>query len=405
MVGRAAWLASGALCFAVHTAEPPASPFDEQLHDYKTTTDSGDVKRLQDRIASGAAALRFEPAHGYLLSLLEQLQVPVSSQLLVASKTSPNKALITPHSPRAIYFNDRVSVAYVPAAELLEIAAADPHLGVAFYTLDQKASEKPRLVRDDRCLECHASAKTLDVPGWMVRSFQTKEDGEVDVLSGLLVTHRTPIAQRWGGYYVTGTHGSQSHRGNLFGEEQHENGNITDLSRFLDVSKYPFKASDITALMVMEHQAYAQTLLTRLAFDSKKALARDELRTVFPLCETVLKYMLFVDEAPIKAPIHGSPEFADWFEHQGPKDKRGRSLRQLDLNTRLFQHPCSYMIYSQSFDALPEPMRRHFYRRLHQVLTGEDKSADFSHLSADQRQTVLQILLDTVDDLPADWGL
>src|SRR5262245_16478670 len=174
---------------------------DEEMETYKKTLDLGEVRALQERIEDGTVQLSYEQKHGYLLSLLRELKIPPSSQLLVASKTSPNKTLISPQNPRALYYNDSVSIAYVPGAELLEIAAADPKLGVVFYTLEQKSAPKPRLVRDDRCLECHASAKTLDVPGLLVRSFLTKGDGDVDVLSGMLVTHRTPLDQRWGGYY------------------------------------------------------------------------------------------------------------------------------------------------------------------------------------------------------------
>jgi hypothetical protein len=247
----------------------------------------------------------------------------------------------------------------------------------------------------------------------LIRSFLTKEDGEVELLSGLMVNHRTPIAERWGGYYVTGLHGSQTHRGNIFAagsidlsRDPAANGNITDLKPFLDISKYPERGSDIVALMVLEHQAYMQTLLTRLAVDSRKALSTDDnLRSVYPLCEAVLKYMLFIGEAQLSAPVRGTSEFAEWFQHQGPRDEKGRSLRQLDLETRLFRYPCSYMIYSPSFAALPERVRRHLYRRLHEILLAEDTSSDFQTLSTNTRKAIYQILLDTVKELPVDWRL
>jgi len=184
-----------------------------------STEAAGVVAALQQQLEQGRARLEYRGPHGYLESLLENLKIPVSSQLLVASKTSPNRDLISPKNPRALYFNDAVNVAYVPTAKLLEIAATDPALGVVFYTLEQKPALKPQLVRDDRCLECHASSKTLNVPGLLVRSFLTRDGGEVDLLSGLMVDHRTPIADRWGGYYVTGEHGAQAHRGNVFGDE------------------------------------------------------------------------------------------------------------------------------------------------------------------------------------------
>ena len=169
---------------------------DSDLANYKSVAASGAVNELQRRLDQGEARLEFSARHGYLPALLRELKVSPASQLLVASKTSPNKDYISPKNPRALYFNDSVALAYVPGAPMLEIAAADPKLGVVFYSLEQKPNTVPRLTRDDRCLECHASAKTLNAPGWLVRSFVTHDDGDVDLLSGLMVSHRTPIAER-----------------------------------------------------------------------------------------------------------------------------------------------------------------------------------------------------------------
>lgn len=414
LVGLVCWSLSLACARAQEAKSRGPAAFDEEMAAYKAAQDSGRVRTLKDDLESGRASLSYEAKHGYLLSLLRELNVPVSSQVLVASKTSPHKALISPHNPRAIYYNDQASVAYVPSADLIEIASADPGLGVVFYTLEQKPSTRPKLARDDRCLECHASAKTLDVPGLLVRSFLTGDDGDVDMLSGTFVTHRTPLAERWGGYYVTGTHGIQTHRGNLFGgaaialheKDPTRNGNITELKAFLDVGKYPEPGSDIVALMTLEHQAHMQNLLTRLAQESQKALSSDDnLRATDPACEAVLRYMLFVDETRLTAPIRGTSGFAQWFERQGPRDKQGRSLREFDLQTRLFKYPCSFMIYSPAFDALPKAARRHLYGRLHAILLGEDAPAEFHSLTAETRKAIREILTDTASDLPVDWRL
>ncbi len=415
VAGAACWLACGVAVPLVRAADAAARPvFDEGMNMYKATPAAGVIASLQQRLERGETKLVYEARHGYLLSLLRELNLPASSQLLVASKTSPNKAVISPHNPRALYYNDRASVAYVPSAELIELSATDPKLGVVFYTLDQKESAQPRLVRDDRCLECHASAKTLNVPGLLVRSFLTKDDGDVDLLSGLMVTHRTPLSERWGGYYVTGQHGAQTHRGNLFGAQaiaRHEkdptcNANITDLKPFLDVGKYPDPGSDLVSLMVLEHQAHMQTLLTRLGHEVDSALQSGKnLRAAYPAAEAALKYMLFVDEARLTAPVKGTSDFARWFTQQGPNDKQGRSLRQFDLQGRLFKFPCSFMIYSPAFDSLPAEARKHLYRRLWDILSGEDASADFQKLSPIARKAVREILNDTKQDLPSYWHL
>lgn len=379
---------------------------DEELRGYRATEASGPANALNRRLESGQSTLSFDPIFGYLPALLKEFKTPVSSQLLVASKTSPNKDFISPKTPRALYFSDEVSVAYTPGAGMLEIASADPNLGVVFYTLSQTQSERPRLVRDDRCLECHASSKTLNIPGWMVRSFATQPNGEVDVLSGVLVTHRTPLAERWGGYFVTGSLGLQKHRGNLFGGELAPPRDVLTLEKFLDVKRYPEPGSDVVALMTLEHQAHAGNLLTRFHYDTRFALEHgDSLRVAFPAAEAALRYFLFADEYRLAAPVHGSSAFAREFADRGPKDSHGRSLRDFDLQTRLFKYPCSYMIYSAAFEALPSEAKKHFYHRLWEVLDGQDASGAFANLTAESRAAIREILIETKPDLPTYWRL
>jgi hypothetical protein len=395
-------------------SKPPAAVFDEEMSGYRRTEPSGAVTALQKRIERGEAKLVFDAKQGYLPSLLRELALPASSQLLVFSKTSPLRHFISPHNPRALYFNDHVWLAYVPDAPNIELAAADPRLGVAFYTVEQKASSAPAPVRDDRCLECHATAKTLGVPGLLVRSFLTDQEGDVDLLSGRSINHRTPIAERWGGYYVTGQHGNQPHLGNLFGAEpiaKHRrdplaNGNLADLRRFLDTSKYPGPGSDLIALLVLDHQVHMHNLLTRLGYEAQAAL-RDAgtLTPAAPAVEAVLKYLLFAEEAPMGSAVAGSSAFASAFEKAGPRDKQGRSLRQFDLQTRLFKFPCSFMIYSESWSNLPAAARKRLYKRLWDVLNGEDASPEFRHLGADTRRALREILTETKNDLPAWWAL
>ena len=402
----------GVVTAATPSGKPRPGP-DAEEAGYKSTAATGAVEVLHSRIERNEAQLEFSPTHGYLPALLRELKVPPTSQLLVASKTSPNKHYISPRNPRALYFNDAVALAYVPGAEMIEVAATDPKLGVVFYTIEQRPASRPRLTRDDRCLECHASSKTLNAPGWLVRSFLTHADGDVDFLSGLMVTHRTPIAERWGGYYVTGDTGGQRHRGNLFGADafaRYEKGNataanLTDLKPFLDAGKFPVPSSDVVALLVLEHQVHMMNLLTRLRLDTEALAEGDTLERAHPASEAVLKYLLFIDEAPLAAPVRGSSDFVRQFEALGPADSQGRSLRQFDLRTRLFKYPCSFMVYSPSFETLPLRARRHLYRRLWDVLAGEETSGEFKSLTAETRAAIRAILVQTKTDLPAIWRL
>lgn len=387
-------------------------PFDEDTIAYSKTKATGPVTKLQQRMDKGEVVLKRDKHYDYLLSILANLQVPRSSQMLVFSKTSFQRERIDPKHPRGIYFNDDVYVGYVPGSPLLEVSEVDPELGAVFYTFDQNASS-PRFVRNDQCLECHASAKSMGVPGHLVRSFATDDNGVVDLSSGTsLVNHRTPFEERWGGWYVTGTHGVQPHRGNLIGKSHFQRqerdplfaGNVTNLGRYIDASAYPVASSDIVALMVLEHQTHMHNFITRLNYESTIALQQyGHVRYLKNATEGFVKYLLFAEEAPLKAPVKGISNFADQFSSTGPRDKRGRSLRELDLHTRLFKYPCSYLIYSDAFAALPKEAKERVYARLFEILSGKDTSADYERLSPETRRAILEILSDTKSDLPKEW--
>jgi hypothetical protein len=114
----------------------------------------------------------------------------------------------------------------------------------------------------------------------------------------------------------------------------------------------------------------------------------------------LVDYFLFVDEAPFPAPVRGSSGFAERFQNEGPRDRRGRSLRQLDLHTRLLRYPCSYLIYTEAFDALPPAAKSAIYRRLWDVLSGVDTDSKYRRLSTGDRRAIIEILHDTKRDLP-----
>jgi hypothetical protein len=387
-------------------------PFEEDTIKYGKSPETGPVARLQERLERGEIKLQHDARFGYLPSLLEALKVPRASQMLVFSKTSFQRDRISPKQPRAIYFSDDVYIGYVVGSSLLEMTSVDPKLGGVFYTMEQTLTEKPKFVRTDQCLECHASAKTMGVPGHLVRSFSTDANGSVDLTSGTsLVNHRTPFAERWGGWYVTGQHGDQRHRGNLFGdaldvEQKQPNhlGNLHRLDRFFDVSQHLVPTSDIVALMVMEHQTHMHNFITRLNFEATVALQQyGHIKYLKNVLDGFVRYLLFAEEAALTAPVRGSREFAEAFTANGPRDQKGRSLRDLDLQTRLFKYPCSYLIYSDAFEQLPKVVRDDIYQRMLEVLSGRDDRAVFDGLSRASRRAVREILAETKRDLPANW--
>jgi hypothetical protein len=263
------------------------------------------------------------------------------------------------------------------------VLSHDARQGVIFQTLKQDAA-MPDLARPDRCLTCHLSANSLDVPGILVRSMFTDSTGRTrPQLGSSLVDHRTPLDQRWGGWYVTGLHGAARHRGNAMVTDSMTPEaavdattlNRTVLDPRVETAAYQLATSDIAALLVFDHQGRAINLLTRLGWEARIAGDAASLATSREwrdLVNETADYLLFVDEAPLTSPIAGVSGFAKSFSAAGPRDRAGRSLREFDLETRLFRYRCSYMIYSPAFDALPVAARAAVYARMRQTLASRD---------------------------------
>ena len=378
---------------------------------YSTAPTTDAVSELNKRLEAGTATLRFEAASGYLRSVLEALDVPVESQALVFSQTSLQGPRINVRNPRAVYFNDSVAVGWVRGGDILEVSAHDPHQGVVFYQLDQDRSRPPRLTRNDDCLACHLSWDTVGVPGLTLHSVHPLPDEDSYVI-GYYTTHGSPLEQRWGGWFVTGDHGGAAHMGNIPVMPADKGklalrdprAPIESVDDLFVATGYPTPYSDVVALLVLAHQTHMTNLITRAGWEARLAAAapgrESELR-VQEAARALADYMVFVYEAPLAGPVKGSSGFAAAFSAIGPRDGKGRSLRELDLRRRLFRYPLSYMIYTEAFDALPASAREAVYARLWDVLSGRDTHERYSHLTAADRQAVIEILRDTKKDLPA----
>lgn len=398
---------------------------------YSASTPDNPVSRLQARLDAGESTLTWDDSVGWLSSVLAALEVPTSSQTLVFSKTSLQQTRISPRNPRALYFNDDVYVGYVRAGEVVEVSVADPALGTVFYSLEQVPGERPRFERrTEDCLLCHGGSQTRGVPGHIVRSVYPSPSGQPIFSAG---SHRvddsTPLADRWGGWYVTGRHGQQRHLGNITYDARPATAadadpsglNVTDLGERFGTKGYLTGQSDLVALSVFAHQAAAHNALTRASFDVRAALHREaalnrdldqapdyrwpSTNTVLDgAAKTLVECFLFCDEAPLAGPIEGTTTFAKEFAARGPTDAEGRSLRHFDLERRLFCHPCSFLVYSESFDALPAELRDRFWTRIGEVLTAADPGPRFHHLSADDRKAIRAILVATKPDAAAAWA-
>ena len=362
---------------------------------YGTADTTTVVDELNRRLADGSAQLVYEEKSGYLRSVLELLKIPVESQVLVYTQTSMQARHVTMTNPRAVYFNDEASVAFIRGAGLLEIVAQDPVLGSIFYVIHQDAGAARRFGREQQCLSCHLSWDTLGVPGLTVLStFPRKTDR--DYANGFFVDHYRPIQERWGGWYVTGTRVPARHAGNLplFMDKAPDvpPPARASLEGQFDLSGYLTPYSDVVALMVLDHQAHFSNLVTRATWEARLG---NEMR-IAESADTLADYLLFVDEAPIiDGPIAGSSGFAEVFMAQGKKDAKGRSLRELDLKTRLQKYPLSYMIYTPQFRALPEAPKNLVMGRINDVLAGKITGPKYAHLTPELRAAIREILAAT----------
>lgn len=387
---------------------------------------SDPISVLLTKIGSGAVKLAYESEQGYLRSILKELAISPTSQVLVFSKTSLQSAFISPDTPRAIYFNDQVYVGWIPGAPTIELIGMDPEVGPVFYTIDNGRQSTPSSLarKTHECFQCHMSPTVGQVPSLMARSVFTGRDGFPRLANGSFKTTSTsPISERWGGWYVTGKHGLQRHMGNEIarGDERaskidtEKGANVTDLSRYFDVDRYVSPYSDIVALMVFEQQLTIHNLITKAGFSTRKALqyAVDAKKLNFPeehiqkvmadriqsACEPLVQALLGSDEPQLTDSIEGTSGFAKHFSDSSPADKAGRRLSQLDLKTRLLKHPCSPLIYSPEFNGLPKEAKAQIYKRLDAVLSGTDQTKPFSHLTNEDRKATLEILLETLPEM------
>ncbi|MCR9202647.1 MAG: hypothetical protein NXI04_28730 [Planctomycetaceae bacterium] len=391
--------------------------FEKEPISYSERTPEDPVYRLSQRLEQGSAKLPWESGHGRLRALLRALDIPESSQTLVFSKTSLQISRISPRTPRAIYFNDDIYVGWVQRGDVIEISAADPQLGGTFYTLSQSESGSDSIRRETgRCLQCHGSTHTRRIPGHIVRSVYPDRSGQPVFRMGTHITEpRSPLSERFGGWYVTGT-GVGTHMGNAWVAAPDENetldrsqaSDVTDLSEFLSTRPYLTQHSDVLALLVLQHQVHVHNMLTaanhagllteRDAQIMNKALEREPdyrsestQRRYRSAAEKVVRAVLMCDTLTWNQRVTGTSNFRSEFEARGPKDPQGRSLRQLDTNSRLFRYPCSFLVYSEPFAQLHPEVHALVLQRIDEILTSGDEES-YDHLSAEDRQEVKAIL-------------
>jgi hypothetical protein len=447
---NAAGLALGAVlaCLPAHAQIAVRNqgymPYSDEPINYRAEDLSDPVAKLQQQIDAGATSLAWDADQGYLKSVLQLLHVPTDSQTLVFSKTSFQYPKITPDHPRALYYNDDVYVGKVHDGKAIELVSFDARQGAIFYLLDERRVAKPVFQRAELdCTQCHIAAGTRGIPGVLLRSVYATPDGTLLPGAPSYITDQdSPLTERWGGWYVSGKAGDPAlTMANASVAQLPASGAAVatdpEARRLLAFDSPPFKAtdylvpgSDAVALLVLAHQTQMHNLITLTNYKTRIALydlgkqaadgqaapaaaasaaaLPDATRRQFERpAEQLLRYLLFVNEAPLtglgaQQALTASP-FAKEFAARGLRDSQGRSLRDFDFTQRIFRYPCSYLIYSDAFDAIPEPAKTYVYHRLLQILSGQDQSEDFARLTAPDRRAVLEILLETKPGLPAEW--
>jgi len=387
---------------------------------YATATPQNAVVDVNQKLQDGTIQLKYDGRSGYLQSALEALEIAVDSQVLVFSRTSLQAKRINQANPRALFFNDRVALGWVRDGEVIEVAAHDAKAGIVFYELDQKPAEPgsaPQFRRDFKCLGCHMAGDTLGVPGLL--NFSTTTPAGGGFAKSVMMDHRMPLEARYGGWFVTGSSGSATHHGNeataFAGQPPRD---LRSVEGLFDPDGFRAMSSDIAALLVLSHQIHMMNLLTRIGWEARAAdptlhppfvaaPGEDERigQMMNAIALEVVDYLLFVDEAALPDRVRGASGFAERFSGLGPRDKQGRSLHELDLGKRLLKYPCSYLIYSDAFDALPPPAKDAVYRRMWDVLSGRERDPRYSAaLPLETRRAIVEILRDTKPDLPAYFG-
>lgn len=413
------WISSSLLSVSLPARAWGQLEFERAPINYTDAPVRDPIALLQERLDRGDLKLEYHPTRGFLDDLLVQLDVPAESQALVFSKTSFQLRRIEPRKPRAVYFSDDVYLGFVQNGDVVEAMAVDPVLGPIFYTLEQNAAEPPKFVRDrGQCLTCHASSRTQGVPGGLVRSVFVDRGGQPLLGSGTFTTdHRSPFEERWGGWYVSGTHGQTRHMGNgCVGNpkdaeslDREAGANVIDLSTIVRVEPYRTPHSDLVGLMVLEHQTYVQNLITLAQYETRLALHYDGVmnealqrpadhrsdsteRRINSVVDKLVDALVMVEEYQLPAPVTGTAGFSEVFPQTGQRDSQGRSLRDLDLQTHLFRYPCSYLVETPHFDALPDEVKQRIAVRLSEILSKQNPDPRYAHITAEDGAVTLEIL-------------
>jgi len=373
-------------------------PIHQKPIDYWSAESQDPIARLGRRITHEGLNLNFSERFGYLPALLQELEIPLSSQLLRFQSGGLSGLSISSKQPLAVYFDDAVIVRWFPSSDHLEIAAQDSQKGTLFYRLNNRRDIPVRFQREQICLNCHNQEGWLHsgiaAPGHIVRSDLNQREFRQFPL-GTQRTHAIPLEFRWSGQYVTGARSTQNHRGNLIWEKgRDEPRKVANMHEEFDVDRYPVPTSDTVAHLVFDHLMFGHNLLSRLSYEHQSNV-RSKIETM------VVRYLLLVDEASLDHPAAERSDYADWYQSRRPTTTEGHSVFDLELGSRLFRHRISPLVQSRMVQNFPPTLKKSLFQRLNNVLTGHEPIQGFSISPAD-RQATLAVVRASVPDWPQE---
>lgn len=396
------------------TATTRTSPTPEQLR-FRAFVDSrrkfveglkptDDCTRLLKAVESGQVKLDNTDLRSLTRSVLKELNVPLSSQLLVFSGSASQGTKVNPRNPRAIYFNDECYVGIVPGG-LLEMIGVDAAAGATLYTFQQVGTRKaPTAIANDGCTRCHGSVESGYAPGFFMRFCLPEMSGKMTSLINAVEGHERPLEDRFGGWFVTSIDERPYPSAGMIMKEGVAV--RTRIGEHFDPGMHLSNGSDILAHLLHEHQiGFHNRLIKTLMSARDNGLA--EGTRMLPSHEEdvdeMIRYLLFRGEAALPAGgVIGHPRYIEDFRKNRRPSRTGASLKDLDLKTRLLKYRCSYMIYTRPWLEMPAEIKAELITRLHRALQSSDDPLS-DHLPEFERLQILRVLRDTLPGLPEDW--
>jgi hypothetical protein len=381
-------------------------------HSYLQHEPTDRFTALLAKVNAGEVKFDTTDDKSFLVSILRELNIPISSQLQLFSATSLQSEIINPRNPRALYFNEDTYVGYVAGGKV-EVISMDPTHGGIFHIFDRlrQGGPTPLIGRSEKCFNCHAGNATRRVPGLIAESI-------LPMLSGASLEtyrrdeqgHQIPLENRFGGWVLTGNHHLKETHANLMGVTRSSKGMqkvSVEAGKMWDIDIHLLRTSDILPHLVHEHQLGFENRVFHAVYLMRQLKAEQHPNAKVEIekkADELARYILFADEAKLPSQgIEGDPSFIQDFQRNQKPLSNGASLKEFDLKTHLFKYRASYMLYTASWQKLPSELKERVYYKMAEGLRDQNPSPAYAHSPPDEKRAIRIILKSTLTDLPSWW--